>query len=808
MNLVARVAVEKAAYSFDALFDYQIPPSLQALAQPGCRVVVPFGGGNRRRIGLVVELGESQMQELKPLCSVVDTTPILSQEMLQILQFLKERTFCTYFEALRVLLPAGIGVNLERTYQLVDPLPADPQDLPEVEGQLVEFFRRKRTPVPELQLVKNLGLQRDAPPLQRLVEKGFLTTGEQVRRRVQDEKLTMVRLTGEEPEKLTPKQEKVYDFLQQVGGASLKETCYFAAVTKGVVDKLVEKGCAEYYQRVIYRNPYEQVSPGQQEPPALSEQQQRAYLALRAENDRQAGGVSLLFGVTGSGKTQVFLKLIEHVLQKGQQALVMVPEIALTPQTIQRFHQRFGRRVAVLHSGLSLGERADEWQRIRQGQADIVVGTRSAVFAPLDRLGLIVMDEEQEHTYQSESAPRFHARDVARLRVRYHHAHLVLASATPSVESFYLAKEGRYQLVTLPERFTGSKLPDVYVIDMGSQPKGAILSEPLLAELYYNLEHRQQSILLLNRRGYSTVVQCSMCGQVASCPNCSIPLTYHAANGQLMCHYCGYTRELKDECPLCGSSYIRHSGVGTQQLQELLQEQFPQAKILRMDADTTMSRYAHEKQFARFAAGEYDMMVGTQMVAKGLDFANVTLVGVVAIDQALYADDFRGYERAFSLLTQVVGRCGRGNLPGRALIQTFSPENPVIAQACIQDYEAFYQMEIGTRRLNLYPPFCTICCVGFAGVVEEKAHQAAHWFSRTLAQTAQREYPQIPLRILDVCRPAIYRISGKFRYKLVIKCRNTAPFRALLSQVLREYYQQKAFREVSVYADLNFDGKM
>ena len=808
MNLVARVAVEKAAYSFDALFDYQIPAQYQLSARPGCRVVVPFGGGNRRRIGLIVELGEGQVETCKPLCSVVDSDPILSPEMLQILRFLKEQTFCTYFEALRVLLPAGVGVNMERTYQLSVPLPADPQGLPEEERRLVEFFRRKSGPVPEVQLVKNLGLQRDAPALKFLLEKRFLTSGETVRRKIQDEKLTMVRLTDQEAEKLTPKQEKVYQFLQEVGGASLKETCYFAAVTKGVVDKLVAKGCAEYYQRTVYRNPYDGVNEPVQPPPELSPQQQAAYEQLLLANDQGQGRVSLLFGVTGSGKTQVFLKLIEHVLQKGQQALVMVPEIALTPQTIQRFHERFGRRVAVLHSGLSLGERADEWQRIRQGQADIVVGTRSAVFAPLDRLGLIVMDEEQEHTYQSESSPRFHARDVARLRVRYHSAHLVLASATPSVESFYQAKQGRYQLVTLPQRFTGSKLPDVYVIDMGSQPKGAVLSEPLRTELYYNLQHQQQSILLLNRRGYSTVVQCSMCGEVASCPNCSIPLTYHAANGQLMCHYCGYTRELRDQCPSCGSHYIRHSGIGTQKLQELLQEQFPQARILRMDADTTMSRYAHEKQFAAFAAGEYDMMVGTQMVAKGLDFSNVTLVGVVAIDQALYADDFRGYERAFSLLTQVVGRCGRGNLPGRALIQTYSPQNPVITQACTQDYEAFYQMEIATRRLNLYPPFCSICCVGFAGLDQEETHQGALWFSHTLVQTAQREYPQLPLRVLDVCRPALYRISGKYRYKLVMKCRNTAPFRQLLSRVLREYYQQKAFRGVSVFADLNFDGKM
>ena len=520
------------------------------------------------------------------------------------------------------------------------------------------------------------------------------------------------------------------------------------------------------------------------------------------------GGVSLLFGVTGSGKTSVFLRLIDRVREDGRGVIVMVPEISLTPQTISIFRARYGSCVAVFHSGLTLAERLDEWKRVNNGDATIVVGTRSAVFAPFRDIGLIIMDEEQEGTYQSESSPRYRARDVAKYRCAYHKALLVLSSATPSVESYYYAQKGRYTLNVLPARYGQAELPKVDIVDMNRELEcgnRTIFSSTLCEALEQNLKDGRQSILLLNRRGFNTFVSCRACGHVLTCPNCSITLTYHAANQRLMCHYCGFSVPFTRECPVCHEDQVHYTGFGTQRAQQQLTELFPQARILRLDADSTMARFAYDKKLKRFADGEYDIIVGTQMVAKGLDFENVTLVGVLSADQALYGDDFRSYERAFDLLTQVVGRSGRGRYRGRAVIQTFTPENKVIALAAKQDYPEFYREEIELRRAMLYPPFADLCVVGFAGGSEAKVRAASVAFMQKLREMARTEYPELPLRVLNPSPALIGRVNNKYRYKLLVKCRAGRQLREMISRLLVWFSGCREYDAVTAFADLNPD---
>lgn len=464
--------------------------------------------------------------------------------------------------------------------------------------------------------------------------------------------------------------------------------------------------------------------------------------------------------------------------------------------------------MAVFHSGLSVGERMDEWKRVKRGEATVVVGTRSAIFAPLAHIGLIIVDEEQESTYQSESSPRYHAKEVAWFRCRYHRALLLLASATPCVETYYAAQTGKIGLETLSQRYGEAQLPEVCICDMNEELRNgnaSVLSWPLLTALRENLEQKRQSILLLNRRGYNTFASCQDCGHVMTCPNCSISLTYHAANNRLMCHYCGYSVPMTAECPECHGKHLRYTGAGTQKAEEQLQELLPRARILRLDADATMSRYAYEGKLRQFADGEYDLIVGTQMVAKGLDFENVTVVGVLSADQSLYNDDFRSTERTFDLLTQVVGRAGRGRFRGRAFLQTFTPENPVFALAASQNYPAFYQQELPLRKLMLYPPFADLCVVGFVGSNEQEVRGGSMVFLQQLRQLAKTEYRQLPLRVLNPSPAHILRAGGKYRYKLLLKCRNSRLFRQMISRLLVHFAGEKKFKHVTAFADMNPD---
>ncbi len=810
---IAQVVVEKTTPQFDKEFDYLVPEGIQV--QPGCRVTVPFGRSNRRRLGLVLSLKEASTPgKCKPIFSVVDPEPLLGEEQLALLRYLKEYTFCSYFDGLSVLIPAGIGILMGEGYQLTGQQP-DLEELTLPERQIVEYLAEKKKPVLSGTITQALGLVENHPALEALENRGFLEKVPLDRRKIQDERVAMVRIADryleQPPEKLTAKQGEVFRLLGEIGTASVKEICYFCGFTRAVIDRMEKAGLVEIYQQTVYRNPYQGVGPANNGEVALNQEQQQALEKLLGYLEAPQPQTVLLYGVTGSGKTQVFLKLIQHVVAQGRQVIVMVPEISLTPQTIDTFQRIFGQRTAVLHSSLTMGQRLDEWRRIRQGQVDIVVGTRSAVFAPCQNLGLIVMDEEQERTYKSEASPRFHARDVARARCHYHKAMLLLCSATPSIESYYQAQSGRYRMLTLTQRFSGGKLPDVYLIDMNEEGAGsaaACLSGTLTEELYHNLQAGQQSILLLNRRGYHTIAKCSSCGQVISCPNCSVALTYHSANNRLICHYCGYSQPLPGACPSCGSQMVRYSGIGTQRVEEQLCSLFPDGRILRMDMDTTMSRFSHEKKFQAFAQGEYDIMVGTQMVAKGLNFPKVTLVGVLNADLSLYSDDFRSFERTFSLITQVVGRSGRADLPGRAFIQTTDPQNAVIQLAAAQNYDDFYREEILFRKAGLYPPFCDMVAVGFTGSQEDEVKQGAKGFCDIFLSLAKTQYSDLPLRLLGPSPAGLYKVAGKYRYKLVLKCRNSKRLRQLLSTVLDQYYERREYRNVTAFVDMYYDATL
>ncbi len=805
---IARIAVEKTLYSFDRAFDYCIPIKYEDQARPGCRVLVPFGASNSKRMGMILEQFETESSDaIKEIQAVLDPAPLLTEELLSLVPWIKGRYFCTLFDAVKLLLPSGIMYQIRYSYG-IGKLPPEGRLSPE-ELRLVSYLSQRKEPVEREKLLKALEMEEEPPFLEKLVKEGILRKSGSAVRKVGDATQKMVRLSGRETEaKLTLKQKKVVELLEETGTASLKEICYYSGVTPAVIQNLLSKGIVSCFDAEIYRNPYERVPEREEAELTLSLEQERVYENILSCYREKKGAVSLLYGVTGSGKTSVFMKLIDQIAAEGRGVIVMVPEIALTPQTIGIFHRRYGAKVAVFHSALSLGERLDEWKRVKSGEALIAVGTRSAVFAPFRDIGLIVMDEEQEYTYKSESSPRYHARDVAKFRCAYHKGLLLLSSATPSLETYYNALEGRYQYNKLGGRYGKARLPRVSVIDMNEELEAgndSVISRPLYLALRQNLEDGRQSILLLNRRGYNTFVSCRSCGYVASCPNCSISLTYHAANGRLMCHYCGYSVPFEKECPQCHEERMHCAGFGTQRAEDQLKALLPEARVLRMDADTAFTKDAYEKNLEDFSKGKYDMIVGTQMVAKGLDFENVTLVGVLSADQTLYSDDFRSYERAFSLLTQVVGRSGRGRYEGRAVIQTFTPENEIFQLAARQDYEGFYDGEILLRKAMLYPPFSDICVVGFVGAKEELVRDASRLFLQHFGELARREYAAVPLRVLQPAPAFVPKVNKKYRYKLIVKCRNTTRFREFLGRLLQGFAAERRFSSVTVFADINPD---
>lgn len=745
------VAVSNATFHFDKLYTYAVMPDQQDTVRLGSMVLVPFGRGSRARMGVVLACdAEPESAKLKFLFDVAPASACLTPELLRLVHFLKERTFCTYYEAIKAVIPYGA------------------QYKPTVAEDGV-------TPVLQKQLVRH-------------TENAY-------------------KLVGTLPPKPRPTAKQLAAVALLAGGERTLSALEEKGISRAVLDNLCAKGVLECSKVNKSIDLYSSI-PLKNEPILLTEEQQAAYNALLPGLEDAAPHSALLYGVTGSGKTLVFLKLIEHCLQMGRRALVLVPEISLTPQMILRLKSQFGKRVAVQHSALNHTERLLQWQMIQDGGADIVVGTRSAIFSPLENIGLVIIDEEQEHTYRSESAPRYSAHEVARQRAAENGALLLLASATPSTESYYAAQHGRTQLVCLTKRYGGNPLPKVRIVDMRAELASGNPREISLAmedAIRHNLEAGKQTILLLNRRGYQTVAQCEDCREVLKCPKCSVPMVYHKSAHKLLCHYCGSQLDPPPaRCPACGGK-LQYRGFGTQKAEEELAKLFPEARILRMDQDTTAAKDAHEKLLAKFARHEYDIMVGTQMVAKGLDFEDVTLVGVLGIDSLLFAQGFRAYETVFSLVTQVVGRSGRAKDPGFAIIQTTDPDNPVLNLAAAQDYDAFFEQEIAYRKLGLYPPFCGLCVVGFAGPKESEVARASARFAALLGRQAAKQ-PDLPLRVLGPTPGSIEKINDSYRYKLTVKCRNDRRFRDLIRETLTLYEQEKLPGKATVVVDLHSDG--
>ena len=745
------VAVSNATFHFDKLYTYAVMPDQQDTVRLGSMVLVPFGRGSRARMGVVLACdAEPESAKLKFLFDVAPASACLTPELLRLVHFLKERTFCTYYEAVKAVIPYGA------------------QYKPTVAEDGV-------TPVLQKQLVRH-------------TENAY-------------------KLVGTLPPKPRPTAKQMAAVALLAGGERTLSALEEKGISRAVLDNLCAKGVLECSKVNKSIDLYSSI-PLKNEPILLTEEQQAAYNALLPGLEDAAPHSALLYGVTGSGKTLVFLKLIEHCLQMGRRALVLVPEISLTPQMILRLKSQFGKRVAVQHSALNHTERLLQWQMIQDGGADIVVGTRSAIFSPLENIGLVIIDEEQEHTYRSESAPRYSAHEVARQRAAENGALLLLASATPSTESYYAAQHGRTQLVRLTKRYGGNPLPKVQIVDMRAELASGNPREISLAmedAIRHNLEAGKQTILLLNRRGYQTVAQCEDCREVLKCQKCSVPMVYHKSAHKLLCHYCGSQLDPPPaRCPACGGK-LQYRGFGTQKAEEELAKLFPEARILRMDQDTTAAKDAHEKLLAKFARHEYDIMVGTQMVAKGLDFEDVTLVGVLGIDSLLFAQGFRAYETVFSLVTQVVGRSGRARDPGFAIIQTTDPDNPVLNLAAAQDYDAFFEQEIAYRKLGLYPPFCGLCVVGFAGPKESEVARASARFAALLGRQAAKQ-PDLPLRVLGPTPGSIEKINDSYRYKLTVKCRNDRRFRDLIRETLTLYEQEKLPGKATVVVDLHSDG--
>lgn len=673
MPAVAFVAVHVgSAYSADILYRYEIPQEISC--KIGCRVHVPFGKANRNVIGFVMEITSEQVQNLKAIISVLDDEPVLNQEQMQLVYWLRENTFCTYYDAIKAILPSAV--------------------IKKTSGRT----RKKSKSIKILENTENL------PEL------------------------------------------------------------------------------------------------------VLSDEQQKAYQIISPCLETSKPACFLLKGVTGSGKTSVFEALAEKTLALGKSVLLLLPEIGLTPQTVQKFQMRFGNRVALMHSRLSDGERRLSYERARTGEADFIIGTRSAVFAPLQNIGLIIMDEEGERSYKSESAPRYDTIEVAKQRCRYHGAVLLPASATPTIESYYNARKNIYQLVELKQRYGNISLPKVETIDMKSEREAgnhSVFSRRLFEAIQENLKKGEQSILLLNRRGYHTIISCCICNKPVYCENCLIPMTWHKPDNLLHCHYCGFSKPVPETCPSCNGKKLRRMGFGTQRLEDELSARLPKARILRMDADTTSKKNAYEQNFEAFRNGEYDIMLGTQMIGKGLDFPNVTLVGVVSVDKALFSGDFRSYERTFSLVTQVVGRSGRSEKSGCAILQTFLPEHYVLRLSAEQNYEAFVKEELALRKVLLFPPYCDICVVNFTSDKEELISIGAEKFAKCMQEVLANYSEKIPLRMLKPTPCTYEKMNGKYRWRMILKCKNTHAFRQFMRNTLEISAKIKEVAKIHIYVDMN-----
>lgn len=812
--MIAKIAVEAASFAIDKPYSYRIPEGMEL--RPGSRVRVGFGRGNRTTEGVVLALEDGEETGLKTVEASLDETPLLTDRQLRLAAFLRERYFCTFFDAARVMLPAGAWFRVRSSFSLTG------------DRSWTEKKLRKPGAQEILQKLSSLGDTADSGQLTAvipdteqlsgilsyLMQKKWITGEKEFIQKASDktEKVAALAVSPEEAMQFAASrprsaamQKSVLEMLCGVGSAAVKDILYYTGASAATVNRLEKLGYVALTRRAVLR--CSEIKPAKLDGPLiLNEEQTRCLEGLRAQMEKPDPGTALLYGVTGSGKTSVYIKLIQTCLDLGKSALLLVPEIALTPQLLGLLTAWFGHLVAVLHSSLGAGERYDQWNRVRRGEARVVVGTRSAVFAPAENLGLIILDEEHEHSYKSEMSPRYSAREVAQWRGVKEHVLVLLGSATPSIESMYHARQGDYSLFTLRRRFNGRELPQVQIVDMGTelrQGNDTSLSYDLREGLLETKAAGKQAILLLNRRGASRALVCVDCGEAPECPRCSIRMTYHSANHRLMCHYCGYSQPAPARCPKCGGP-LKAMGTGTQKVQQELSELFPDMQTRRMDADTVSAVNTHEKLLSEFQSGDDTVLVGTQMVAKGLNLPRVTLVGVLDADMSLYTGGYRAGETTFDLITQVVGRAGRGDTPGRAILQTMSPEHTVLRLAAEQDYDSFYELELQLRRVQNAPPFADFALVTFQGEEETQVLRCAVKFRDSLLDCLrQPEYAGETVRCLGPAPCPVPKINYHFRYRLTVNCRMNRNLRWLLACLLRQFGADKASRGVTAFVDVN-----
>ena len=812
--MIAKIAVSAATFAIDKPYSYCVPDEMEL--QPGQRVTVPFGRGNRRCEGVVLSVETGSADGLKAVDCSLDEQPVVSPVLLRLAAFVRERYFCTFYEAIRAMLPAGLWFQTRESFSLTEDLSWKEKTIKNADARTI------------LELMENLGGQAEEDHLrqaitdeerfqsavQYLARKKWISTQSEYLRRLGDKTERIATLASSPEEAMEyashrPKsaamQRAVLELMCSIGSVSVKELCYFTGASTATVNRLEKLGYLTLSERPVLR--CREIKPAKLDGPLiLNEDQQAAFEGLDTQRRSDAPGAALLYGVTGSGKTSVYIKLIQSCLADGKSAMLLVPEIALTPQLLGIMAAHFGETVAVLHSSLSAGERYDQWKRVRDGDAKLVVGTRSAVFAPAADLGLIILDEEQEHSYKSENSPRYDAREVALWRGSKEKALVLLGSATPAVETMYRAKIGIYKLYTLNQRFGGRKLPDVTIVDMHEELKQGndlSFSHELQDAILDAHQMDKQTIILLNRRGNSRALVCVDCRETPECPRCAVRLTYHSANNRLMCHYCGFSQPVPQRCPQCDGP-LKTIGTGTQKVQQELRDLYPEMESDRMDADTVSATNTHEKILERFQSNRTPVLIGTQMVAKGLNLPDVTLVGVMDAELSLYNSSFRAAETTFNMLTQVVGRAGRGDAPGRAIIQTVIPDHQVIRLAAAQDYEGFYDLEVRLRQVQNDPPFGDLATITFTGEEETAVLRGAAKFRDSLIACLKNPgYEQEVCTVLGPAPCAVPKINYHFRYRLTLRCRMSRNLRNLIAHLLRQFSQDKLNRKVSAFADVN-----
>ncbi|WP_404409075.1 primosomal protein N' [Jeotgalibacillus malaysiensis] len=773
--MIASVIVDVPAKQIDRTFDYTVPDHLQAVVQRGIRVIVPFGP--RKIQGFILAIkDESPVKKLKPIEEVVDIEPVLNEELMSLSEWLTDQTLCYRISALQVMLPAAMKAKYTKFFHLLK------SDIPDHISSLFE----KESPLSWKTADEHHALK----DLQELIKQRKVEMKYVVKQSGNVKKKRFVELNGQYKKDDIPtnaiKQKMIMEHLEQnEGKMSVAELKVAANTTSAVIKTMIDKGYLKETFSEQYRDPFAERTFEKTEHFTLTDDQKTAITPILEKVNQYEHQTFLLHGVTGSGKTEIYLQTIDQVLKQNRQAIMLVPEISLTPQMVQRFKGRFGDQVAVMHSGLSAGEKYDEWRRIHRGEVNVVVGARSAIFAPFKTLGVIIIDEEHETSYKQEDSPRYHARDVAIERSKRHGCPVILGSATPSLESFARAKKGNYQLLELEYRMNQQDLPEVKVIDMREELRDgnrSMFSRDLLAEIEKRIERKEQIVLFLNRRGYSSFIMCRDCGTVMQCPHCEVSLTYHRSKESMKCHYCGHEEYVPNTCPECESEHIRYFGTGTQKVEEELFKLMPQVRTIRMDVDTTSKKGSHERLLNAFGRGEADILLGTQMIAKGLDFPNITLVGVLSADTMLHLPDFRASEKTFQLLTQVSGRAGRHEKPGEVIIQTYTPEHFSIELAKSQNYEWFYQKEMMMRKTAQYPPFYYISLITLS---HENVNKAAG-VCNEIANILKARLSEKSIILGPVASP-IARIQDKYRYQCIIKYKYEPDLKKLLKKILDQY---------------------